>query len=60
MHNLRNSTPVKAVSCVGKAYGVFALRLDGYVPLVVYNQWLTEIGTPSANLIAAPWDCAWA
>jgi hypothetical protein len=30
------------------------------ISLVVYNQWLTPVGTPPANVIAASWHCAWA
>jgi len=51
--------PIKAVSCVGKAYGVCACDWIGYISLVIDNQWLTLVGTASANVIAASWHGAW-
>jgi len=59
MNILRIERSGQSTYCVGKAYGIATCDWIGYIPLVIDNQWLTPIGTPPANVIAASWHCAW-
>jgi hypothetical protein len=51
--------PVKAIICVGKAYGFLACDWTGCISVIFDNQQLTRVGTTSAYVMAASLHGAW-
>jgi hypothetical protein len=58
MSTLRPSTLIKPVSCVGKAYEIYACDCEVYIPFTIDSQCVRRVGTLRAEATGASWHGA--